>query len=74
MPSVGRIVHYRGLPRESRSDAEWHPAIITKVLDDTLQGCLNLQVLFDAAPVEFRLYIEHESYGGERAWRWPPRT
>jgi len=74
LPSVGRTVHYRGLPVEACNGQDWHPAIITNVFFKDPLACLNLKVLFDNGPIENRTSIEHESKGTPRAWRWPPRV
>ncbi len=65
-PAVGRIVRYyqgdyeapHGHAAPARWDGtngtRWHPAIITRVWSET---CVNLQVFFDAAPVETRTSV-----------------
>jgi hypothetical protein len=70
-PTVGRIVHYHGMPGERRNGEEWHAAIVTGGTGLRV----NLRVFFDNGPIEYRESIEHESAAKtQRCWRWPPRS
>lgn len=73
LPSLCRIVQYRGFASEAYDGQDWHPAVITRVHSNDPLSKLNLKVLFDTGPIENRIGIEHESKGVPRAWRWPPR-
>lgn len=79
-PSVGRIVIYRQPEHEiSVNGINEHPALITRVWSPT---CVNLQVLYDAAPVGCRTSVVQlpelpagvENTSGAAGWRWPDRV
>jgi hypothetical protein len=71
LPSVGRIVHFRGLGIDRKNGEEWHAAIVTG--GSGLR--VNLRVFFDNGPIEYRDSVEHESTAKtQRCWRWPPRS
>jgi hypothetical protein len=74
MPTVCRIVQYRGLATETYGGQDWHPAVITRVHTADPFAAVNLKVMFDEGPIESRTTIEHESKGAPRAWRWPLRA
>jgi len=65
-PSIGRIVIFRS---EDHNGVLEHPAIITRVWNDT---CVNLLVFFDAGTASPRtsVTLNHETYG----WKWPERV
>ncbi len=84
-PTIGRIVTYFVGDWEAK-DRDWapngpnghrdHPAVITAVWSD---DCVNLQVLFDAHPVEVRtsmLRLPDAPPGtvmdtSNSGWKWP---
>jgi hypothetical protein len=68
-PRVGEMVHYFTGDTES-SSAPFHPAVITRIIDDT---CVNLRVFFDmsdSAPVRSQAHLLN---GDElrAGWRYP---
>lgn len=61
-PRVGELVHYFTGDTEL-SSAPFHPAVITRVLDDK---CVNLRVFFDmsdSAPVRSQAHLLGEELG-----------
>lgn len=88
-PSIGRVVTYIVGDHEAKDTLGWwprgpnghrdHPAIITAVWSDT---CVNLQVLFDANPIEVRTSVvqmpelpEGVALAPENSWwKWPARA
>jgi hypothetical protein len=73
-PAVGRIVIFvQPATEQPVNGTREHPAIITRVWND---GLVNLQVFYDAAPVEARTSVgpyDVEAPDGW-GWRWPERT
>lgn len=71
MPSIGRIVLYHPADheRDGRGEAEFYPAIITRVFSPV---CVNLQVLADAGPA----FAVTSRVRGEDVlgWHWPKRS
>jgi hypothetical protein len=93
-PTIGRIVTYREADHEAHSygaphatsanhpgtnGTREHPAMITRVWSDT---CVNLQVFFDAHPIEVRCSVQQlpelpegvKDVSGNGGWRWPDRA
>lgn len=69
----GRTVLFRQPDGEPRTNGiSEHPAIVTRVWSEQ---CVNLQVLFDAAPVEVRTSVVYadKGVGQGYSWRWPDR-
>lgn len=76
-PTVGRIVIFKQGEHETPCNGTiYHPAIITRVLGDTEDACVNLHVFFDANPVSMVTSVPHHSFTRPecRSWSWPPRN
>ncbi len=71
-PTIGKIVHYKNTETEKafQQDAEFAPAIITRVLGDI---CVNLAIFQDAGEVihrKTRVLLGTEP----GTWAWPERV
>lgn len=78
-PTIGRIVIFT-LPEAHTpvNGTREHPAVVTRVHGDGETPLVNVQVLFDAAPIAAWMSVPHvdtpernTSYG---SWRWPDRA